>query len=101
MASKEALRAYRKINIKSSLIHQVAKDHQRSVKPVVYLTSCTASTVSTGTIKTDENPIARVIFVSLLHQPKRSLKLVSSPKVFKVSYQTYTYRGSPMVTCVG
>jgi hypothetical protein len=47
MASMEALRAYRKINIKSSLIRQGAEDHQRSVKAVVYLTSCTASTILT------------------------------------------------------
>ena len=32
------------------LVCQGAEDHQRSVKAVVYLTSCTASTISTGTI---------------------------------------------------
>ena len=31
-ASLEAMRAYRKINIKSSLIRQGAEDHQRSVR---------------------------------------------------------------------
>jgi hypothetical protein len=57
--------------------------------------------MSIGKRKTDEYRTAKVIFVDLLHHPKRSLKLVSSSKVFKVSNQPYIYREGAMATCLG